>query len=255
MNVPQSSTEAATPLVATQQGTSLLNTDTIGANTPLVATQQGTSLLNSDIVDANTPLVATQQGTSVVNSGTVGANTDIRANTPAVQTATYVYLPPVATADVILQIAALTHQKRQSGNTYLTPNGPGSQTVCDASVTFTLVGNELVTSDGRYLSTTNGVSWMTFTPSYPKLPISTQFTIDSNGYLVWQNVAFVNNVALFCEEAGGQIDVLFQGQTDIADPTYPLYGSTCTPVALQVMSGKFTYYLLCLAGVFLYRFK
>lgn len=90
---------------------------------------------------------------------------------------------------------------------------------------------------------------MAFQASLPIQSISMQFTLDSNGYLVWQNTAFVNNAALFCEDQNGQVDVLFQGQTDLADPSYPLYGTTCTPVNLQIVDGKCT--LVCLPTIYI----
>jgi hypothetical protein len=180
-------------------------------------------------------LAATQEETSPVNTATVGANTVSGA------AATVAPLPPVSTSNVIIQIVvAIGHRKRGSSNTYLVPGSADGSQICDPTQSFTLSNGELTTSDGQYLSTSNGVTWMTFQTSTTILSISTDFTLDANGYVVWQNNAFVGDRALFCEQANGQIDVLFQGQTDVSDPSYPLYGSTCTPVNLQVMDSKCT---------------
>ncbi|KUJ10336.1 uncharacterized protein LY89DRAFT_675187 [Mollisia scopiformis] len=134
--------------------------------------------------------------------------------------------------------------KRQSNtntntntNTYLTPTSPISNTTCSYSTaSFTITNGQLSTSDGRFLSTTDGVTWMAFQASSPAEAISTQFTIDGNGYLVWSNSAFVGDTALFCEdEETEQINVLFRGETDASDESYPDYGMGCAPVDLMIV--------------------
>src|SRR6185312_15226554 len=97
---------------------------------------------------------------------------------------------------------------------------------CDPSLTFTINNGEMSTSDGRYLSTVDGATWMAFQAFSPALAINTEFTVDSNGNLAWINSAFVGDQAIFCQDPSGQIDVLFQGPTDSVQG-YPAYGTTC----------------------------
>ncbi|KAE8442313.1 hypothetical protein EG329_003446 [Mollisiaceae sp. DMI_Dod_QoI] len=149
---------------------------------------------------------------------------------------------PQSTSAVVLQIQAIGQQKfkRQSSFDFLTPNSADGQVACD-STTFTLSDGQLFTSDGRYLSTDDGVTWMPFQASSPALPISLQFGIDQNGYLEWNNVAFSGGTALFCQQPSGEVVVLFQGTTDGEDDSYPAFGTTCVPVELEIVSSSICY--------------
>lgn len=125
------------------------------------------------------------------------------------------------------------HQKRQSGSSYVAPNGTLTQD-CANAVQYSLVNGQLVAnaSDGTiyYFSASPGVAYAPFIPTTVPGNVSTTFSITTAYTLSWRNAAFYNTEASFCS-VNGTVYAVFQ--RDIYPdgcffaPLSPAYGPGC----------------------------
>ena len=88
-----------------------------------------------------------------------------------------------------------------------------STTSCTDAITYTLVGGQLfaqINGTTQQFSADGVSPYQMFVPSSTTSPITTTFSIDRTGTLIWTNGAFYNGNALFCIFSSGVIVVPFQ---------------------------------------------
>ena len=110
---------------------------------------------------------------------------------------------------------------------FLDPSGH-LQSVCQNASTFVLRSG-LLYSGGDQVSVAPGVSSMRFGASEFVQPIDNTFAVDeASGRLVWNNDAFSDGTARFCNDPAGALYAVFSG---------PL-PENCTATELRVQSRK-----------------
>ena len=102
------------------------------------------------------------------------------------------------------------------------------QSVCQNATTFVLRSG-LLYSGGNQVSVAPGVSSIRFGASESAQPIDNTFAVDeASGRLVWNNNAFSDGTARFCNDPAGALYAVFSG---------PLPGN-CTATELRVQNRK-----------------
>jgi hypothetical protein len=121
------------------------------------------------------------------------------------------------------------HAKRQFqvNGGFVGGAGPVNPTDCSLATAFNITAGQL-SSGGELVSTNPGVPYQPFLTNATVGAISTTFS-RLNGGLTWQNEAFVNSAADFCQDANGQVWVTFDGTAPPFD---------CAAVQLIPYSGK-----------------
>ena len=110
---------------------------------------------------------------------------------------------------------------------FLDPSGH-LQSICQNASTFVLRSG-LLYSGGDQVSVAPGVSSMRFGASEFAQPIDKTFAVDeASGRLVWNNDAFSDGTARFCNDPAGALYAVFSG---------PL-PENCTATELRVQSRK-----------------
>ncbi|OQO07158.1 hypothetical protein B0A48_07726 [Cryoendolithus antarcticus] len=103
------------------------------------------------------------------------------------------------------------HQKRQSGNFYMSGNGTITQDCTNTPVYTTRNGVLTATVGGVVYtySTSSGLTFQQFIPSTIPGSITTMFSIQRDGTLSWLNDAFFNGQANFCALRNGIVYSIF----------------------------------------------
>jgi hypothetical protein len=86
-----------------------------------------------------------------------------------------------------------------------------------------------LSSGGQLISTDPGVTYQPFAVNPDVGSITTTFAVEGNT-LVWYNESFVNNYADSCQDTGGQVWVIFDGNPPPFD---------CSTIVLVTFESKF----------------
>lgn len=135
------------------------------------------------------------------------------------------------------------HNKRQSGQWYMTPGGTISND-CTTSPIYTILSGVLTaTINGTVYtySTSPNLPFAAFIPPTVPGTIDTMFTLGSDETLTWTNPDFYNGQASFCAVSNGTVYAVFQenGQPDgcfyISLSLFSI--SSCQGISLATITG------------------
>lgn len=139
----------------------------------------------------------------------------------------------------MLTINTVGAKQQRRGNAVADFVGAGgvSTTSCTDAITYTLVGGQLfaqVNGTTQQFSADGVSPYAIFVPSSTPGAITTTFSLDRTGTLLWTNGTFYNGNALFCMFSSGTIVAVFQQN---AQP------SGCVFINLNILQRE--YALLC----------
>lgn len=125
-------------------------------------------------------------------------------------------------------------KRQEPALSFVGAGGPPAVELCSDATVWTIQNGGLY-SEHEQVSTSPGVVSQPLAVSPNNGPITTTFSI-TEGYLNWNNAVFGSlGRADFCQLATGQVEILFDGVNNAANP------SDCAPVSLYAYPGEAFY--------------
>lgn len=159
--------------------------------------------------------------------------------------------PFVETFILSIIVPGQRNQRRQGGS-FVGGSG-GSTSTCDTAVIYMLRNGQMFANSGgtaSQFSCNSSDTYAAFVPSATPGSITTTFSIDNQGNLLWANESFFNSGALFCIAPDSTIYAVFQSGAQPGGCVFialnlvrsklllwPLIRSDCSSIKLRQCGG------------------